>query len=309
MSIFRSPYDTAINQGFDQHPLIGTLKVSLAARNLVPSEENERLYVLTNDYHTNKEIPSFEHPIVFTYDQREIVAVDARVFCRQASPLDPLKIVNQAEYDICVARGDYTVRAIYDKPKALLLVNSLPLAAFSSWVAGALTSKLSLDMNDEKKIRILAAFYYVSLFNSQEKLNEQERHTVIGMISRFTRISADQIVPVIADLDYIKDVNDFCRVVRDVTDSVRTRSINGTLLLSVVTNTWYGVHAKKIVAVALEHPPTWLALVLACVKGLAKPSSAIYRLTPISKNVERIVGKNGAGQIVQALEAARITDI
>jgi hypothetical protein len=57
--------------------------------------------------------------------------------------------------------------------------------------------------------------------------------------------------------------------------------------LTVTRNSWYGTNAKEIISVALEHPPTWAAIVFTALNERTFKNSMIYKIA------ERF-GKRGA---------------
>jgi hypothetical protein len=49
-------------------------------------------------------------------------------------------------------------------------------------------------------------------------------------------------------------------------------------LLTIVRNSWFGTNAKDYIAVALEHPPTWMAIVYTAIVERTYKNSMIYRV-------------------------------
>jgi hypothetical protein len=49
------------------------------------------------------------------------------------------------------------------------------------------------------------------------------------------------------------------------------------VLLTLIRSAWFGNQAKENLSVALEHPPTWCAIVFSCVTEKTYKNSTIYK--------------------------------
>ena len=63
-------------------------------------------------------------------------------------------------------------------------------------------------------------------------------------------------------------------------------------------NTWFGANAKEILAVALEHPPTWLSLVYIALKERS------YKNTSLAKIALRYALNKGGNDFIRSFVSA-----
>ena len=84
------------------------------------------------------------------------------------------------------------------------------------------------------------------------------------------------------------NITEFCSTVQNVLENVRLKDFSMGMLVTLIGNSWFGVNANKILAIALEHPPTWLAVMGSAInyKG--------YKNTTIAKTIDK-VNKRGVG--------------
>ena len=69
----------------------------------------------------------------------------------------------------------------------------------------------------------------------------------------------------------------------------RLESLNSGILITILGNTWYSINAKELIAVGLEHVPTYLSVIYAAV------TQKNFRSSIIAKIAERY-SKNGVGE-------------
>jgi hypothetical protein len=65
---------------------------------------------------------------------------------------------------------------------------------------------------------------------------------------------------------------------QEITDSVRLKDFNAGVLFTLLGNTWFGANAKEMIAVATEHPPTWIAMLLSAFTERTFKNSQIAKI-------------------------------
>lgn len=270
---------------------------------LKPSEHHPRLYLIDNEYEGLVNIPRFGSPIVMLNraTQDQIVVVDVRTFMYSASkgPIrEEPRVRNVPEYTLALLRGLYTIRWIQGEATELRLVSSAPMVAYSRWLADAATRELSLDPNSQIKFRILACWYYLSQFTANSTFTYAEREKYKAMIARETSIPAQTVFSVIVDKDPFESLEDFIEAVKVELDSVRLKSFNGGILISMVTRTFFGSNALYYVPGAIEFPPDWMAMVAACARD------TYFKRTIVFNVVEAAAGRRGLSDLAQAMTVA-----
>jgi hypothetical protein len=74
-------------------------------------------------------------------------------------------------------------------------------------------------------------------------------------------------------------------------------------LFTVLGGTWFGANAKELVAVALEHPPTWISILLAAFTERSFRNSQLGKLAERGSNK-----KTGEDFVVAVLNLLRVNE-
>lgn len=90
-------------------------------------------------------------------------------------------------------------------------------------------------------------------------------------------------------------IKDFCAQVKEITENNRLQAFEEGILVNLLIASWFGTNAREMIAVALEHPPTWIALVYAAF------TEKSYKNTVISKIAYRYLGSKGENDFVRSL--------
>lgn len=283
MPIFRTAYDTLACHGFILDKIRHPLDEALIRGALLPIASGDaRKLVGTADRLTDA-IPSFDHPFALTeqsgnrHDPKLVMVGDFRRYGR----FDP----HQKEFVIKV-RNDYAFqekRTVLNQiwvdtaPSTLGNCSPLPMKLYGLWVADAVSGRYSLDPQEKLRLQILASIFYAGLFYDIH--DHWDKNRVAAQVKRALNVDAKFIFDA---LEYVKQpmngLLEFVAVVKEAIDTVRLKDFNHGLLYAVLKPTWYGVNNDALVAVALEHPPTWLAMLYL---AISDRSYAKTRLTTL----------------------------
>lgn len=267
MSLKKTAYDTTACAGTILKKVFDTLQDAKATYSLRRLDGEPSILMVEGSNSYSQAIPSFNHPVFLNErgsDKEGDVVVDLRNF-GWFDPKEAQFVVRvKTDYDLAIRRAVLTSRWIFDKPEHMRNLTVLPMALYSYWISTTITKRLSLDPAEHVKIQILAAILYYSQFEEDNfGDSESEKMRCVKAISAATRIDAQLVMEVVDQVPYIEDVKNFCLRCAEVTGSVRLQQLNQGLLFSLLGASWYGSSAVELVAVALEHPPTWLTIVLA----------------------------------------------
>lgn len=240
-------------------------------------------------------IPLFPHPIlVSNTSQGNLLASDLRFFVRKDTPIDNVEssIRNLTEYNF--ARSRTILNLLWVNHGVSRVKNTLQFASgvYSSWLSEVISKTYNLDFKDKTVVAIIAHFFYQSLFHEKSVFDKEEKETMAMNTTRTTTAPANLVLEVFDKIQGMSDINDFCTAVTDIVENVRLKNFNPAILLTLVKNSWYGTNAKEVIAVALEHPPTWAAVVYTALTERTYKASTITRIA-------EAVGKRGGADAYQ----------
>lgn len=291
MTILQTAYQTLSLRGLDTRATVELIAQAINAKHLVPATEDSALVFITTNSGVNADIPAFAHPLMVNAAGKDYVVMDLRYVLRESRDHE-LQVRHPADFQLALLRASLTEHWLREGPRPLLSVTGSALGGYAKWIASALFSQLSPQ--DLITVEILAGFYYFCQFTDEDKLSESERRQVLNLLERYLRYPASMTYNLVVDLPPINSLEAFCTVVKEQTQSTRLKDLNQGLLVAMLSNGWFGIHAKEIVASAVEHPPTWVAL---CAMAI---SSRIHHRTKVAKVVERAVRRSDQPLLVRA---------
>lgn len=216
------------------------------------------------------DIPFFIHPIVIkTADNHESVVVDTRGAMRLQRD-GAVFIQSQLDYNFAVVRG--ALQCIWNDPADQVGVRNLgvtPMRLFSRWITNAISVRRSLTLDAQLRVGIIAAYFYFGLFHSMDdqRLTEADLSRCVTNISKATFADPKQVYDIIGtdvtalNIPLLLNVNDFCNALITHSQSLALEAIDSSFVYLVTGGSWFGANAREILAVALEHPPTWVSIV------------------------------------------------
>jgi hypothetical protein len=241
-------------------------------------------------------VPEFAHPFVVELDGEKLLAIDVRPFGSFDRVKGAFAVRNSIEYGLLLRRAQLNDIWVNEDPALLRDVSPVAMSLFASWVSENVARRFALDPREQLNLAILAAFHYLSLFTDASFLDDATRMKMATQISRGMRCSAEDVLSVLDDQTRPShSIVDFCAAAGGATGSVRLQGFNPGVLISIIKGTWFGVNAQEMLAVALEHPPTWLALLMAA------HVERTYKNSGLAKLVERQAHKEPNKQFLRAV--------
>lgn len=298
MTIYNTAYDTTATSGFVTARITEGVKAA-AYSSEVRRMDSEPIILIEGAGTYGESVPPFSHPFPFIdakygEGERQYLAVDVRPYGRYDRTTNQFVIgTNKVEYNLAIARARLNV-IWSDQAKDILRdISQMPMAVYAAWISENVARRYALEPVEQFKVSILAAIFYSSLFHNETKLEERDKMRIVNAISRNLKCKAEDVIAVIDQVDVIPSMEAFCDKCAELASPVRlTNKFNTALLITILGGTWYGngVNHREMLAVAIEHPPTWIAILMAAV------SERYYHNTGLARICERFekndIGKN-----------------
>lgn len=306
MSIFKTPYETTVGSG------LVTSKIELAIKESIIKDYIQSVHAdikidfdvkpifISNATPSEANIPYFSHPLlVEDLHKEKYLCIDVRPFVKQNQNdmLNLFNIKNQSEYDLAYSKLALNLIWLTQRPETLRDLSIIPNAIFSSWISEGLASRFALDPKDQMMLAIIASFYYQSLFTEFNIFLEEDRQKIATTIIRATRAPAKLVFEVTDKIQKLSNINEFCDTCRSILENTRLENLNSGLLITILGNSWFGMSAKEVLAVSLEHPPTWISLVYSSLTERTFKKSLLARIS------ERYTGNKGGNDFIKAFDS------
>lgn len=297
MTVISDPYHTLLNKGVKIEPI--RLEVQRAVITGQVNILGPNLFELTS----GNEIPPFQHPLIFQDSRNQpSVCFDSRPY--RGKTVDSLVTMNsRPEYELQLLRAMLTRAWVSHDIKYFTSVLDDALRIYIRWVASSIAKRYSLNPNEAIIIDVLVGFYFVNLFNNEKEVDDLMKMNYVARLSRLNPIySSDFIESVLADVNKpIESIAELCETIKNVTGSVRLQTFNAGVLYTLIGTTWFGFQSNVILSTAVEHVPTFYALIATAIK------ETLYRKTGFTQVVDLVVRKSKSDLLVQIESLAKNT--
>jgi hypothetical protein len=297
MTRFATAYDTTVCSGYVLDKLAEGIQLALVKGDLAFSRiPNSRVFEVRAMGSASSAIPEFAHPYPFDFNGQRCLAIDVRPFGHFDRIKGEFVIRNQVEYQLLVHRAKLNDLWLDGNYGLLRDVSPAAMQFYASWISENVARRFALDMREQLDLAICAALYYGGLFSDDTELTEERKMKLVQSVTRATRASAQDVLGVLDRIGGpMGHIDSFCLQAKEATKSVRLQEFNSGVLVSILKGTWFGYHSQELLAVATEHPPTWLAVLLAAHVDRTWKNSALAKL------VERQAKRDSGQQYVRAV--------
>lgn len=301
MSKFFTAYDTIACDGYGPglNKTIMALKAALydGSVKYVPGT---KILSLVGGSALANNVPAFAHPIIMRVTEADHsseygVYIDSRSYGRIDPASGEFSVKNDIEYKLHVARAELNYIWVNENGDWLRDVSPIPMAIYASWMSEAIGRRFALDPREQFNIAILAGIFYCSQFSDKEELDEKEKLYLVNSVTRAIKASAKDVLEIVDKVSVIRNLREFCARAEEVSGSIRLKELNPGLVYAILGNTWYGLNAAHNIAVAIEHPPTWIAILLSSFTERSFSKSQIAKIT------ERSTFKRDGEQFVRSI--------
>lgn len=276
--IHQSAYDTTacsayVIDGIREAVLNGYLTGDIKA---LP--HNENVLVVEGGHVIDQTVQQFNHPLVIEHAGKNLVAVDVRPTGKYDFQQQEFHVRDTNGHAFILMRGQLNELWVSGQESYLRNVSPMAMDVFASWLAEGIAKRIALEARDQALVTVLAAVFYSNLFSDKTELSDTDKVLMKSQIVKATGLPEVMVYDVIEQRSIITNLEDFCQACREVTQSVRFQNFNVSLLLQIVGGFWYGVNARELIAVALEHPPTWLAVMYQAITDRGMRNSGLTKI-------------------------------
>lgn len=240
---------------------------------------------ITNYFSSESNIPLYAHPILIKGLRGEdYLCTDIRPFIKPVDDLEQTANPNQpipknmGEYQLAKSRAVLNLLWLTGSEQTIRLSLSFASQIYAQWISESISNRFALDARERLMLTVLAFAFYQYQFYSPSDSQSQ----LPGIIAHATSklgLPSSFVEEVLTGLEPINTIDEFCQVIKTRLDNLRLKDFNSGILVTVVANSWYSYNAKEMIPVALEHPPTWIAIVHAAYTNKTYKNSVVSKLT------------------------------
>ena len=284
MTVSKTAYDTVACSSYLMKKTIDAIEIAYIHGQLKRMPDS-LVFLVEGGNTVLDSIPAFAHPLEFMdSEKRPCLAVDVRSFGKWDTSKNEFHIRNDIEYKLAIYRAQLSSIWINDHVAILRDISPTTMIVFASWISESVARRYSLDPREQLNLAILSAIFYNSLFTDSKELDEREKMRVATAISRNVRASSQDVLAIMDQVTVVNSLNEFCEMAAEITGSVRLKELTTGLLFSIIAGTWFGTNAKELIVVALEHPPTWMSILMLAFSERTFKNSGVTKIAERSGN-------------------------
>lgn len=292
MSIHKDSYSTTfgsrlITKNIEQAIKESFIKDNLDKVNLNVDNTGEfKPVFITGALDNDVNIPLFTHPITIkNIHGSNYLVSDLRLYIKNNPDIKNIEtsIKNLTEYNFAKSRAILSLSWLNDNTSVIKNNFSFAGIVYAAWLSEVISKYYALDFKDQSILFIIISFFYQSLFVDGE-IDEEMKQKFATHTIKASRTTADFVFNIFdriqtkSEDSNVFSLIDMCSNIVNILENVRLKNFNIAILLNIISNSWYGTNAKEILAIALEHPPTWCAIVYSAITEKTYKSSMIYRV-------------------------------
>jgi len=281
--MFVTPYQTTPCKDYNLKNILAEVITEKNMGNLI---QLERGIAMVGSGSTN--IPIFTQPLSWVdFDRSDVpnVLFDARGFMSMTrGEATPWRITNHTEYEFQMLRAKIQNEwqsGTFDRLDYLRCGDIAP-QVFINWISKNIGTRLGLDPLQVSEIMTLVGLYYIALFYQADEFDETVKMKAVGQINRWTKIPTQIIMPLVDGQEYIADLPGLVAALKKTVQSPRMEQVSVGLLYAMLGGSWFGANSKETVAVALEHPPTFITLLYSAINARSYRNTVLGKVSQLA---------------------------
>lgn len=237
------------------------------------------VFVTPRDEH--KDVPSFTQFLNMGDEINPKLVIDARPYMRFDQRSDTYRLTAENDYAFQCIRMALTLRLLDGDLRVFSRLGDVPAKTFVRWITVQLATNFALPLDTQIAISIVCGYYYYGLVTGGEGLAElEERHRLAPMVARATMAPLNTVLDYAERIQPMPDAAALAHQLSEHTGTIRLRDIKYADLYKLMAATWGGHGARENVGAALEHLPTFIAMVYCALDERS------YRKTVLARRAE-----------------------
>jgi hypothetical protein len=326
MPIFNTAYDTLAGRGYALGPVIQVIQRAIVQTNFPDKNaqlngvelgggRNPMASIITTLTDAETSIPPLVFPIFVDIPgpssrrSESYVLADVRPYLasNQLDTGNGLSVRQKDNYNFFSVLALLTATWMKPSKRAgFKFLGTAPMSVYSKLMANALENRFGLEPSETIRIQIIAAAFYSRLFDERNTIIDSEMVQVSKAIASATRAPSEMIWEVLEQLGEMRNIDDLVVNIKKVVDTPRLSNLNlGTLVVSL-NSMWYGPFGRELIIAALEHPPTWVAILYAAFTDRTMNNSGVAKS---AMNYKGSRGENDFCRTMKVLVANAKTEV
>lgn len=293
MAIFYSPYETTIGSKFNTDRSQIAIRQSLGLKYpwMKINEANKTVFIYPNPV-----VPTFSHPLTIeTVKGLTYTFCDLSSFIRERQEGEYV-VANKPLFSLQTIRTVLTADLINNGTRSIKSLSPNVVKTYVDLITSSLSMAFSLNNEEVLALRSLSGWMYYSMLHNEPYAGELEFDALIAKLAREINIPSSFLYRYI-DQEFYKNVGDFLEKLRQKITNPAVQKINEGLFYTVIAknlnaNVWIGLEKQEILAMSVEHIPTFVATLVICL------SEQVFKNAGLTKMALRNFARDKANFIL-----------
>lgn len=285
--MFFTAYNTTTGSIFNLKPYINSIKESIVQDKIDTCNLNIRQIdeyypvFITGKYPSENNIKPFASSILIEdFNNKKYLVTDIRPFLRSDQ-----SIKNYPEYNLALTKTIFNLIMLTGDSDRLRSELYLAGYLYATFLADTITKRFNLNNLEYQQILIISHFFYQSLFFNQKDISDTLKEKFSYQTIKITGYSANTIFDLVDKIGPINNINEYCTAIKSVLSNIKVDDLNTGLILTLISTSWFGTNSKELLAVSLEHIPTWLSIAYTVI------NEKTYKNTTLGRISDRVLKK------------------
>lgn len=263
--MFQMSRDTTINKGSHEDQVVSSLKEHIIRVNnggesqliTLQSGVSDDWFVYGLGEGSLVNVKPFINPVKFDYGDDTYLIIDLRTSTRWDRTTGKPVISNRPLFRRDMVRVLMESMWIGDGPQEILNMGHFQIQIFATWISELFARRFALDAEQQVRISVLAAFYYLCLFTDDD---QADLRRFVPIISKVTSTGSTFVIDTLRDVEYIRDLEALLDTIKSTLQTDRLEGVGIDVMITMLSGSWFGPNNAILVGIALEYPPMWNTL-------------------------------------------------
>lgn len=234
-------------------------------------------------------VPSFTQFVNLGTDSQPKLVIDGRAYMRWDRRLDTYRLTAENDYSFQCSRLALTTLLMQGDQNLFRRLGDYPIKVFVRLITLRLAQQYNLPYEIQLNMAVIAAYYYYTQLSPERVMSVDERVQMAPFVARATLMPVQNVLEISDRLGPLTTANDLAIQLSTNAGSIRMGQLKFMDLYTMLAPSWVGVQARENVGVALEHIPTFIAMLYA---ALGERSYRSTVLTTRAQSVGRPADHN-----------------
>ena len=230
-----------------------------------PNKHPLKQAVYVSNAKDHDEIMGFTQYVNIGDAKESILAIDGRHYMTLDKDLGLERLVKTNDWRFQCVRLSLNNVLLKGDNEAFSRLTDLPCRLFFRWVSAILTKKYSLHVSVQTNLWVICCFYYMAMIYPDLRDPGDARLLQMDVVADATGIALDTVSEIAQKLGKMHNAQDLCDNIVENAGTLQLGKLSDTALFILAGSSWYGVQGRENIQVAMEHIPTWIAIVFAAI--------------------------------------------